>query len=122
VTVAAPGQSDKTVDVALFFNDKPYTDNTLQFAYIRTFLFFDINMTQKLCCHQYLFFFDSKGSNVALAVGLSVAAAAILIAGAVVLFFWLRKRQRKRGLVVELQEPDYVKVTFCFFHIMLIIL
>jgi hypothetical protein len=65
---------------------------------------------------------NSKGSNVALAVGLSVAAAAILIAGAIVLFFWIRKRQRKRGLVVELQEPDYVKATFCLFLIFLIII
>jgi hypothetical protein len=51
----------------------------------------------------------TKESNIPLAVGLSVAAAAILIAGAVVLFFWLRRR-KKRGLVVEFEEPDYVKV------------
>jgi hypothetical protein len=84
-TIAPPGQSGDTVNVSLYYANKPYTINSLQFVYIN--------------------------SNVALAAGLSVAAAAILIAGAIVLFLWLRKR-RKQGIVIDIQEPDYVKVAF----------
>jgi len=85
LTVSAPGTTGLSVAVAVYYGNVPYT-NSLQFSYI-------------------------ENVPVGLIVGMVILGVA-LVAGAILLFFFLRYRKRKKGLLVSYSEPDYIQVAF----------
>jgi hypothetical protein len=85
--LVVPGTADESVDIAMMFDDKKYSINTLSFTWVSPF------------------------SVPGLAAGMSIAGA-LMIGGGIFYYLFTRYQKRRQGLFVQVKEPDYEKVAY----------